>query len=745
MMRADDRYVVAVMVAVALASLTLVPLTRDSSFLGPGWLIILLVGGLSAGLRRARLGPLLVAGVQTVVAAGVVRVVAPSTPTPDWSGWSRLVDSAADHIHTQSAPMAPHDAVRLLFIAGIGLAMVLTDLIVVGLRRPAFGLGPPAALFLVPALGLDTDTGVASFGCLIVGYLAILVADGLTLTARWSTGLSRDSADGFGTATPVVWRAAAAIGLPAVAAAVVAAVLLPTLSVPGGLGGTGRGGGLSLSDPTLDLRRNLAQPRDRTVITYRTDRPGGVYLRMASLERFDGDGWRSEGLDLTEGAQLPPIPGVSRDPGPRRRTTITIDSFDSEYLPLPYAPRRIEAPGSWTFDPTSLVVVAGPGPGRRQATRNLTYTVDSIDIAPDPADLAGSLPGTPADAAVTAAVPADLPASIRDLARDITADADTAAGQAAAIQTYLRSSRFTYSTEPLPGNGYQALENFLFEDRRGYCEQFAASMAAMVRVLGIPSRIGIGFLPGEQQGDTWRVGIRKMHAWPELFFAGYGWVRFEPTPAGITGTAPDWTVPAAAPERPGSDTPSQAAPQPSISSRPDTPADQPAPTAQTPTGIPGWRVLTYTALGLLAGAVLAAPATIRVRRRHRRLSRDGPTDDQVEAAWAEIRDTVIDTGGRWPAGSPRRIGGDIASRLDAPEAATMTRIATLVEQSRYARHIAHEDTANQLPELTRQVRTGLAGELSGPRRLLSRVAPRSLLPPTSRRPKKGPHQTHPGD
>ena len=335
--------------------------------------------------------------------------------------------------------------------------------------------------------------------------------------------------------------------------------------------------GTSFSDPTLDLRRNLSQPTDRTVITYRTDRPGGVYLRMASLERFDGDGWRSEGLDLTEGAELPQIPGVSREPGPRRRTTITIDSFDSEYLPLPYAPRRVEAPGSWTFDPTSLVVVAGKaGPGRRQATRNLTYTVDSVDIALDPADLAGSLP-VPADAAVTAVVPADLPASISDLARAITADADTAVGQAAAIQTYLRSSRFIYSTEPLPGNGYQALENFLFEDRRGYCEQFAASMAAMVRVLGIPLRIGIGFLPGEQQGDTWRVGIRKMHAWPELFFAGYGWVRFEPTPAGITGTAPDWTVPAAPAERPSSDTPSQAAPQPSISSRPDTPADQPAP------------------------------------------------------------------------------------------------------------------------------------------------------------------------
>ena len=67
---------------------------------------------------------------------------------------------------------------------------------------------PPATLFLVPALGLGTDTGVISFGCLALGYLGILVADGLNTDRRWTRGLSRDSADGFGTATPVVWRAA---------------------------------------------------------------------------------------------------------------------------------------------------------------------------------------------------------------------------------------------------------------------------------------------------------------------------------------------------------------------------------------------------------------------------------------------------------------------------------------------------------------------------------------------------------
>ncbi len=124
----------------------------------------------------------------------------------------------------------------------------------------------------------------------------------------------------------------------------------------------------------------------------------------------------------------------------------------------------------------------------------------------------------------------------------MTADADSPAEKAAAIQAYLRSSEFSYSTERLPGSGYQALENFLLRDHKGYCEQFASAMAMMARVVGIPSRVSVGFLPGDRDGDSWRVSIRDMHAWPELYFAGYGWVRFEPTPASITGAAPSWTV-----------------------------------------------------------------------------------------------------------------------------------------------------------------------------------------------------------
>ena len=63
----------------------------------------------------------------------------------------------------------------------------------------------------------------------------------------------------------------------------------------------------------------------------------------------------------------------------------------------------------------------------------------------------------------------------------------------------------------------------------------------------------------------------------------------------------------------------------------------------------------------------------------------GPAEEQVEAAWAEISDTVVDYGGSWPDGSPRAIGDEIAHRLDEEESESMSRVATLVERSRYAR------------------------------------------------------------
>ena len=146
-------------------------------------------------------------------------------------------------MRTQSSPMSPNDGTRLIFVTIIGLIMLMTDLLVSGISRPAWALAPPATLFLVPALGLGTDTGILSFLLIAVGYLGILVAEGLNTTARWTRGLARDSAEGFGEATPVVWRAAGYLAAPALVGAVVLGIALPTLALPGSGSGTGGRGG----------------------------------------------------------------------------------------------------------------------------------------------------------------------------------------------------------------------------------------------------------------------------------------------------------------------------------------------------------------------------------------------------------------------------------------------------------------------------------------------------------------------
>ena len=734
-MRPTDRSSLGVVAALFLATFTLRPLTSDGSVLTTCWLLLLLVGAVSMVLRRAALGPVPVLAALSLLVVGFCGLLAASMPAVALT-WSEhlayLWRTAMEHIQTQAAPMAPHDGVRLVFVAAFGAVAVVTDLLVGGLRRPAWAIAPLGAVFLVPAIGLPIDTGVLSFGCIALGYLAILLADGLNRTSRWTRGLSRDTAPDSGGAAPVVWRAAAYLGGPALVAAVVLGLALPTLALPGFGFGTGSGGSgpLQLTDPTLDMRRNLAQPVDAKVMEYQTSDPGGLYLRMASLPQFNSSGWSNIQMRLNSGDALPPIPGMPVEPTKRRTSTIKVFDLRSEYLPLPYAPRSFDADGNWAFDSSSLVVLSRSRNNRSGATRDLTYTVESVDIAPDSKVLADALAGTPADASVTAAIPRDLPSSLIDISRKVTAEAETPAQKAAAIQAHLRSSRFTYSTEPLPGSGYEALENFLLRDRTGYCEQYAAAMALMARVVGIPSRVAIGFLPGERKGDKWEVTTHDMHSWPELFFSGYGWVRFEPTPSSVSGTAPPWSLRSAT--DPGDDPTDVPSNQPSAqaetqSAQPSTVPTQAPVGTGSQSGLSWGRTLLSAGIGLLVLVILAAPATIRVRRRSSRLTPGELGPEQVESAWAEIRDTVLDYGGSWPAGSPRTIGGQLAHRLDPEEAATMGRVATLVERSRYARSMPPGQVTEDLPQMTTEIRHGIAAPQTRWRRLRAFLLPRSLF------------------
>jgi transglutaminase-like putative cysteine protease len=270
----------------------------------------------------------------------------------------------------------------------------------------------------------------------------------------------------------------------------------------------------------------------------------------------------------------------------------------------------------------------------------------------------------------------------------------------------------------------------LLVDNKGYCEQFATAMAMMAREVGIPSRVAVGFLPGEKKGNVWEVSIKDMHAWPELYFSGFGWVRFEPTPGRITGSAPSWTT--LNETDPSNDPSSDASSQPSASASAPVQRPQNDPNEQTTdstvdTSFPWGRTLLGSGIGLVALLILAAPATVRRRRRSERLSTDVPVDERVEAAWEEIRDTVLDYGGSWPEGSPRTIGNEIGERLDSDESTTMTQVATLVERSRYAQSFSDEEATRALPGMAQEIRRGIAQPQTRWRRFRAFVIPKSLF------------------
>ncbi len=117
----------------------------------------------------------------------------------------------------------------------------------------------------------------------------------------------------------------------------------------------------------------------------------------------------------------------------------------------------------------------------------------------------------------------------RELARQIAAGKDTPYDIAVAVTEYLRANiRYTQTVPPLP-RGREPLDWFLFDLRRGFCNYYASAEVVLLRSLGIPARLAVGFASGRWEGGRYLVRDKDAHAWPEVYFPGYGWVEFEPT------------------------------------------------------------------------------------------------------------------------------------------------------------------------------------------------------------------------
>ncbi len=680
---------IALFVALSLTSATFLELSSDINIVLLGIPLIALLLALSMISRRFKVTPWLIHLWQVLALGAIALGLGLGANRGGGNYYSQikeLVIQGITVIRTETAPLPDDAGVRWLFVLLLGVLTIITDMLVITLASPAWSLAPLLSLYLIPALALPEAVHWWTFALIGAGYLIILTCDSDNDLSSWTRNLSSDSAE-RSHASGGPWRMAAVVGIPVLAAAIIGGSLLPRLGTLNVESRRPRGDApLQLQDPTLDLSRNLNSQSTRVVIRYKsTQNDQGQYLRMTSLPQLTAQGWGLTSMSLSTGT-LPSPPGANSVR--QVTTTVTIADFASQYLPAPYAPQRYEAKGSWGFDPVSLTLVA-TGEANGAATRNLSYSVTSAVVDPSDPAFAKASAGTPSDSSVTREIPKGMPARISELTKQITKGADSDTAKAAAIQTYLRDpKRFTYSTQAPSGSGFEVLDNFLFETHEGYCIHFASAMALMARVEGIPSRVAIGFAPGTKKGDSWEVQAKNMHAWPELYFAGYGWVRYEPTAA--VAAAPGWTDPTGEEQPSASATPSvvpsasqSAGIKPSTST---TPSSSPAPVTPAPPtkSFPWGPVLGGVGIALGLALLALTPAAVRAGIRRRRMSLDGDLADRTEALWAELRDTWVDTGHRWPDGSPRTkaelVGGEVS---DAASDA-FTRIARAVERSRYS-------------------------------------------------------------
>jgi transglutaminase-like putative cysteine protease len=502
--------------------------------------------------------------------------------------------------------------------------------------------------------------------------------------------------------------------------------------------------------------------------------PEPHYWRVSVLNTVENGHWREE--LATEFGTEPPLLG---EPGlvPRRETRpdaweqeqVQIEALRDNRLPGGSIPVRYE-PGSGVgrvqYDPAGVAWATDP------PSRGDTYKVWAYSPSPTPAQLARSKPvysgpiiteskyrevqpgvyprlfGTPGRVAYmhylfTKFARADQLrpfAKLYALAEQVAGGARSPYAAAVALERWFRfGGGFVYDQHPpKPPPGVQPLEDFVAHTKRGYCQHFAGAMALMLRYLGIPSRVAVGFQSGvfdKAQGD-WVVSDRDAHMWVEVWFRGWGWLPFDPTPGrgGVEGqyssSSPNFDAGAVGRVLASSvglrKFGGKLAEEIGFGAKPHTSPDVPelgatqALGASAPTHRRDWGILRLL-LFALAGALVLLAAVKLILRRSRFLTRDPRR--LAGACRKDLRDFLLDQG------------------LEIPESATLRELAGLVESefrvetrafglhataARFGPRAGAREAARAMLRELRAVRRGLRRELSRSERARGLLSLRSL-------------------
>ncbi|HVE46441.1 MAG TPA: DUF3488 and transglutaminase-like domain-containing protein [Acidimicrobiales bacterium] len=438
---------------------------------------------------------------------------------------------------------------------------------------------------VVSSLVLMAVAGVLSISMNLVWYLivwAVAAAASLVLAyrselstlpvlARTGASVGADAADGQKSSTrggmPRVLRGVAVTVIIVLVVATGAFYLLPpagqaraltfpselarVLPVPdeGGLsnptlgdGDPGRGGdrtgegaasfgyfGFSNSLDTAVRGR----PDNTLVMRVRASKPD--FWRGQTFDVWDGRNWtlsteRSRVLAGSSPLPVPAVPGEENTiSGPELVQTFYLDKAGPNVVFGAHRISRVYFPDRRVFQLSDGTLRAGVALMEKSA-----YTVVS-DRAPVTEDILRAADGDasglpPAIAERYLALPT-LPERVSELARRVTASAPTTYDKVRALEAWMgRNTRYSLDIPPLP-KGADAVEQYLFEDRTGFCEQIATSLVVMMRHLGVPARLAVGYTPGQRNPFTGLFEVRASdaHAWAEVWFPGIGWQAFDPT------------------------------------------------------------------------------------------------------------------------------------------------------------------------------------------------------------------------
>ena len=730
---------------------------QPGRFLSPAFLGVLLVVTVGAGGRTLRWPWYAVLPTQLVVVTLWLdhRYAAADA----WGGWvptPASIGTVANRIHdgavavnTFASPVsAEHPEIYAYLLAASMLVALATDLLACGLRRVPWSGLPVIVTLTVPISVLESGLSWAVFVITALLFIMLLATEETERVLSWGRSIAGrgeriDSLDQVVNGS-TIRGSAFRLGLITAAGALVIPILIP---VSGGLfkgdgNGPGSGSGdndsVRLRNPIVDLRRDLIEQNHIPLVQARTT-ANPTYLRLTVLDRFNGVEWvpSPRSLDSSNNADgdLPTPPGMIRTtPGTEDDWALQLlGGFDSTWLPTPYPTRRIEINrGDWRYDPRTLDIASVDD----VKTGGLRYQLTGFTPQVSPTRMTLALRPPPEVLEPMTAVPGNRPSVITQIAQEVTAGATTDYERMVKLQAWFRNTGgFSYSLEPAGGSGIDQLVRFITTDKVGYCEQFAAAMAVMARTLGVPARVSVGFLaPQRLEDGSYLDTSDDLHAWPEMYFGGSGWVRFEPTPAARTGdTPPVWTT--GVDETSPTDTPS------TTTAPSSQPTDKPTATDETPTtdkaSSGGTTVVAWGVGAVLLALLLWLPSLVRTRQRRRRLDdhRQGPrTDDArvlADGVWDELCATARDLGIALPLQrSVREISAVLRKRAQPGSEAQeqLDELTVFVERARYGRPFSVDPGTRQAVIMAVEVWSDvLAASVPASRGRIARFFPRSVF------------------